>query len=52
MRQLTLNEKISIKGVFETKGLSLPMLDMRHAVFLWSRLCGTSISRFYLHRTR
>lgn len=35
MRNLTLNEKITIKGKFEKKGIYLPKLNMRSAVHFW-----------------
>jgi len=33
MRALTLDEKISIKGIFEFKGVILPKLNMTQALF-------------------
>lgn len=51
MRELTLHEKISIKGVFKYKGATIPKLNMQEAVFLWYRFCGTPISRFFLCKT-
>lgn len=35
MRQLTLHEKINLKGLFVTKGLVLPRLDMPNALHFW-----------------
>lgn len=52
MRQLTLNEKISIKGVLVRYGLSresLLRLDMESAIWFWSRCTGTSISKYHLY---
>ena len=49
MRNLTLDEKISIKGKLVRKGVTgIPALTMENAVFYWNRCYGTSLSRYYL----
>lgn len=50
MRELTLDEKISLKGVFAFKGLSLPRLTMTQALWLWPVACGYNILRWPLFR--
>lgn len=50
MRALTLDEKISLKGVFKFKGLVLPRLDMVQALRLWGAACGYNILRWHLFR--
>lgn len=50
MRALTLHEKISLKGVFKFKGLTLPRLDMAQALCLWGVACGCNILRWPLFR--
>lgn len=61
MRQLTLHEKISLKGLFAKKGLILPKLDMPNALHFWKCVNGYfPISRYAIyivntksrHRTR
>lgn len=54
MRNLTLNEKIGIKGVLSKYDIQQPRLarlDMADALFLWGICCGKSISLYYMHRT-
>jgi len=46
-KELTLDEKISIKGKLARKGLCLPKLTMEHAVFLWNICYGSSIKYYY-----
>ena len=49
MRELTLDEKISIKGKLARKGLTrLPRLDMKQAVLFWNICYYSSIKYFYL----
>ena len=48
MRELTLDEKISIKAKLARKGFILPKLTMEQAVTLWRRCYGTSIKYYYL----
>ena len=52
MRDLTLNEKISIKGLFHHQGASRPKLTMQEALHLWPRLFGYThgINRWWLIR--
>jgi hypothetical protein len=50
MRCLTLDEKISLKGVFAFKRLSLPKLYMEQAVSLWYSCCGYRITKWHLYR--
>ena len=47
MRQLTLNEKISIKGLLQAKGVNIPKLTMKEALFFWRQLYGISISKWF-----
>jgi len=47
MRNLTLDEKITIKGKLAKKGLILPRLDTAAVVFYWYRCYGTSIIHYY-----
>lgn len=48
MRALTLDEKISLKGVFARRGVSpLPCLTMEDALFYWSYLFGYKSIKFY-----
>jgi len=49
MNQLTLDQKISLKGVFARKGIILPRLDMQQAVFLWRHCCGHDITAWPLY---
>ncbi len=35
MRKLTLDEKISFKGIFARKGLNLPKLEMADVPMFW-----------------
>ena len=49
MRNLTLNEKISIKGKLEQKGFNLPKLTMEDAVRFYSMCYGTSVKYYYVH---
>ena len=46
MRQLTLNEKITIKGKLAFYGLILPRLDMAELIRRWYKITGTSISKY------
>jgi len=52
MRELTLDEKISFKGIFEKYGLSrfigLPKLTMQEAVWFYGKCCGNNIMRWHL----
>jgi hypothetical protein len=50
MRKLTLDEKISLKGVFAFKGLTVPKLDMEKATFLWGFVCGYNILKWYKYK--
>lgn len=43
MRQLTLNEKITIKGKLAQKGLCIPKLTIEDAVYFWNKLYGNPI---------
>ena len=53
MRVLTLDEKISIKGVFAFHGLSLPRLTTRvEAVHFWHMVCPGSVHDWHLFRNR
>jgi hypothetical protein len=49
MRKLTLNEKISLKGIFKHKGRAghLNALNMQEAVFIWGLMFGRSILYWY-----
>ena len=47
MRQLTLDEKISLKGLFARKGIKIPRLTMRHALILWKACYGSSIANWF-----
>lgn len=52
MRTLTLNEKISIKGVLASYGTPasiLVKLNTSDAVWLFGRCTGRSVSFFYLY---
>lgn len=52
MRQLTLNEKISIKGTLQRYGVPkkiLLNLDMENAVWFWYRCTGNTITKYYLY---
>lgn len=47
MRELTLNEKITLKGKLEIRVIGpLPRLDMRDALHFWSYCLGTSIAEY------
>jgi len=46
MRDLTLNEKISIKGELAKHGLFLPLLTMRDALHFWRMCFGRSIAQY------
>lgn len=48
MRDLTLHEKISIKGKLVRKGYVNPRLTMAEAMFIWPRCYGTSIRDYHL----
>ena len=51
MRQLTLDEKISIKGKLERFRIlprTMVTLDMGSALFLWNRCHRRSIARWHL----
>ena len=51
MRQLSLNEKISIKGKLERFGIppkTMVALDMGSALFLWNRCHRHSIAYWHL----
>jgi len=50
MRALTLDEKISLKGIFQFHGLTIPALDMQCAVFFWGLACGWKITKWHLYR--
>jgi hypothetical protein len=47
MRNLTLDEKISFKGIFAKKGLVLPKLGMKQALFFYGICYGNSIAHWY-----
>ncbi len=47
MRNLTLDEKISLKGLLARKGFRLAGLDMEIALFLYNRCYGDSILYWY-----
>jgi hypothetical protein len=47
MRDLTLDEKITIKGKLSKKGVIVPKLTMATAVFLWGACYGFSIAFYY-----
>jgi hypothetical protein len=47
MRKLSLDEKISLKGIFARKGLFVPKLDMEQAIFLFGMCCGRDITRWH-----
>jgi hypothetical protein len=47
MRNLTLDEKITLKGKLAKKGLILPRLNTAAVVFYWYRCYGTSIIHYY-----
>lgn len=49
MRELNLNEKITLKGLLSARGASSSILlrmNMRDAMFLWWRCTGTPITLF------
>lgn len=50
MRTLSLNEKITLKGIFANYGLILPQLNMVQASFLWSRVAGKFITKDPIYR--
>jgi len=52
MRKLTLDEKISLKGIFAYKGMHIPKLNMELAVALWGWACGYRITRWHLFKGR
>jgi hypothetical protein len=53
MRPLTLNEKISLKGIFAKRGLILPKLTMPSAVHFWDMLFGYKpISKYYKYQIK
>lgn len=43
-KELTLDEKISIKGKLARKGLCLPKLTMDEAIHFWNICYGSSIA--------
>lgn len=47
MRQLTLDEKISLRGLFARKGFKVPKLDMRSALLFWRMCYGCSIAYWF-----
>lgn len=50
MRALTLDEKITLKGLLYARGVApqnLVKLDMAQARFWWPRLYGRSISQYW-----
>jgi len=47
MRDLTLDEKITIKGKLRKKGVVIPKLTMAEALFLWKICYGFSIAFYY-----
>jgi len=52
MRTLTLDEKISLKGIFTFKGIyGVVDLDMQKAILLWKKCSIKSISTWHLHRS-
>ena len=54
MRQLTLDEKITLKGIFARRGLHhILRLTMADAVLQWNILFGyLPISKYYLFGTK
>ena len=52
-RELSLNEKISIKGIlskFPISAEKLAKLDMKTALFYWGICCRKSIAEYYLYK--
>ena len=46
MRKLTLDEKISIKGILAKRDLLLPKLDMASALHFWNMVFCTPLSYY------
>ena len=46
MRKLSLHEKITLKGKFAKKKLSLPKLNMKEALHFWYMCFGTPIAQY------
>jgi hypothetical protein len=48
MRELTLHEKITIKGILKRYGVQdLNKLTMKEAAFIFTRCTGKSIAHYY-----
>ncbi len=53
MRKLTLDEKISFKGLLALKGINeIPKLDMESLLFYWNICYGRVIINWYNLHTR
>ena len=46
MRKLTLDEKISFKGLLSCKGVSCPKLTTTQLLFYWPKLYGCPITKW------
>ena len=50
MRVLTLDEKITIKGILRKQGVpgdALIRLDTKQALYWWGRVCPGSIAKYW-----
>ncbi len=52
MRNLTLDEKISMKGLFSRKGIVKPELTMEDTLFYWGICFGKVITKWNNERRK